>query len=314
MSPNELLFWMSARQSGSWAQFRSAVDELQLADSAEADSQGSEFRLHQRLRFNLQSLGHVEFDARGCEDGWRVAPPTLAANSLPGRVIAVLCGARSPRLLKRFSEATEGTTLEVRQANEHPDTIRLASTDEQRLLQSAKGLGLLYQPDAPATLLSCLPSADDLSGSNEASLPFGKDQVVRRFLVGKRHHQWIESSVEEARDSREGLFRFTLYQTPEYFLRVPDGKFNVRTVKVNGQAGKYFLLARKRRRVFRYYAGTWRLVVPAICRPPLLVDRALILCSGFPPAYDPHTRTLSYSEISEGMAGMAAELLRQEFL
>ena len=153
MSPNELLFWMSARQSGSWAQFRSAVDDLQLADSAETNFQGSEFRLHQRLRFNLQSLGHVEFNARGCEDGWRVSPPTLAANSLPDRVMAVLSGARSPRLLKRFSEATEGTALEVRQANEHPDTIRLASTDEKRLVQLVEGLGLLYQPEAPATLL-----------------------------------------------------------------------------------------------------------------------------------------------------------------
>ena len=155
---------------------------------------------------------------------------------------------------------------------------------------------------------------DDLSGSNEESLPFGKDQAVRRFLIDKRNHQWVDSSVEEARDSREGLFRFTLFQIPEYFLRVADGRSNTRTVKVNGQVGKYFLLARKRRRVLRYSAGSRRLIVPAICRPPLLVERALILCSGFPPTYDPQARTLSYSEISEGIAGMAADLLRQDLL
>jgi len=312
MTHNELLFWLSARQSGSWVQFRSAVDGLQLADSGEGNSERSEFPLHQRLRFNLQSLGHVEFDARECEGGWRVAPPTLAANHLPDRVIAVLCGARSPKLLKRISQSAEGIDLEVQQCVENPDAIRVGSTDENRVVQLAERSGLLYQPNAPATIISCLPSVDDLSGFTETSLPFGRDRVVRRFIVGRRHHRWVDSSVDEASNSFEGLFQFTLFQTPEYYLRVPEGRSGVRTVKINGQAGKYFLLSHKRRRVLRYHGGTRRLAVPTICQPPPLAERALILCSGFPPAYDSQTRTLTYSEISEGIAGMVAELLKQE--
>ena len=55
---DELLLWMSARQKGSWQQFRVAVEEFHSADN-DAESGGNitptdEFRLHQRLRLNLE--------------------------------------------------------------------------------------------------------------------------------------------------------------------------------------------------------------------------------------------------------------------
>ena len=78
MTPNELLLWLSARKEGSWPQFRGAVETLDLANTDDEEEKDTSLPLHQRVRFNLERLGHVEFDAAACEDGWRVVPPSLA--------------------------------------------------------------------------------------------------------------------------------------------------------------------------------------------------------------------------------------------
>jgi len=79
MGPNELLFWMSARQSGSWFQFRTAVEELGLNES---HATGKAFPAHQLLRLNLERHAHVEFGDEDGESTWRVAPAVLVARML----------------------------------------------------------------------------------------------------------------------------------------------------------------------------------------------------------------------------------------
>ena len=64
MGPNELLYRLSATQTGSWAQFRCAVEEVML-DGEELIKQPDRLPLHQRVRFNLQQLGHIEFQTTG---------------------------------------------------------------------------------------------------------------------------------------------------------------------------------------------------------------------------------------------------------
>lgn len=77
MTANELLLWLSAHKQGSWPQFRGAVEEFDLAqDDSQAADDGA-LPLHQRVQQNLERLGHVEFDAAGCENGWRIVPPVL---------------------------------------------------------------------------------------------------------------------------------------------------------------------------------------------------------------------------------------------
>jgi len=49
-----------------------------------------------------------------------------------------------------------------------------------------------------------------------------------------------------------------------------------------GAVGKYVVLLQRQRRVLRYDRRSHTLTVPAILRPPLLTERGLILCSGFP--------------------------------
>ena len=82
------------------------------------------------------------------------------------------------------------------------------------------------------------------------------------------------------RRDAQGLFCFTLFQTPQYFLR-EGGE----TVRLPGAVGKYWVLSRRQRRVLRYNRAERCLTLPAIFRPPLLTERALVLCSGFPPSF-----------------------------
>src|SRR4051812_24527063 len=84
---------MSARWEGSWQQFKDAVEEL-VPEPQSADSGGSKLPLHQKLRFSLERLGHVEFNFAE-NYRWRVVPPALALASNRD-VAGVVCGARSP--------------------------------------------------------------------------------------------------------------------------------------------------------------------------------------------------------------------------
>ena len=71
----------------------------------------------------------------------------------------------------------------------------------------------------------------------------------------------------------------------------------------------YVLLRHHRGDVLCYNREFAALSVPAIYRPPRLLERALVLCSGLPPTYD--DAQLTYSDVPPEIARFVAELLRQ---
>ncbi len=308
MGNNEILYWLSANRAGSWAQFRSAVEDLvPRGDEAVAGPD----RPYLRIRFNIQQLGHVEFFEHGCENGWRVAPPVLALSEQSNGVVGILCGARLPNLIRKIEEVADSVRREQHTGAEHPDVFRLVGDHASDLEDVAQRAGVLFQPYAPLSILSCLPRVLDLKAwnSNESPLPFGRDTNITRFELTKRSCRWVESSVEDAKRARDGLFRVTRFQRREHYLRL-----NGRTFRVRSQVGNYFVAAVRRRQLLRYDRTACQLIVPDVCRPPMLVDRALILCSGFLPRHDKETSTLTYSDIPEGIAGKAASILCQDRL
>jgi len=312
MTPNELLLWLSARREGSWQQFRAAVETLDLAGSGD-EPEDALLPLHQRVRLNLERLGHVEFDAAECENGWRVVPPSLAVCQHAEGVTAVLCGARTPGLLKRIEDSANGLSFERTPHPDCPDVIRVRAAASEPFAALASRENLLFAPDSPVALLSNIPPVDAFGGWRREPLPStGKEWNIRKFVIEKRTIEWRAVTLQEANGPGvQGLFRFTLYQRPKYFLR--DGHT---TVTLPGAIGKYRVMLGRQRRYLKYDRAERRLSLPAIVRPPLLTERALILCSGFPPALTsaPGKRpVLSYRDIPEEVAGMAAEVLRQDF-
>lgn len=312
MTPNELLLWLSARKEGSWPQFRGAVETLDLFDSDDVADEGVSLPLHQRIRFNLERLGHLEFGASKCENGWRVVPPTLALCEDEGRATGILCGARTDKLLERIERAAGSVLWERSSCTECPDVLRMQAPEAQALIDIAGSEGILCQRDAPTALLCNVPPVDSISGFSRSQLPkVGSDWDVQEFVIDKKVMRWRRITLQEANASgAEGLFRFTRFQMPQYFLREDR-----ETIRLPGAIGKYYVLFRRRRRVLRYDRNECRLTLPAIFRPPLLTERALVLCSGFPPSFSVERgrRILTYRNISEEVTGMVAEALRQDF-
>ena len=85
-----------------------------------------------------------------------------------------------------------------------------------------------------------------------------------------------------------------------------------RTYTVQVQVGKYAVLRHRRvRGLLQYDLSRSVLSVPVSCRPPLLIERALILCTGLLPGLEKATGRLEYRLPYEA-ARLAAGLLRQE--
>jgi hypothetical protein len=306
---------MSARRGGSWQQFRSAVEGLHTpADAEEAlsedDNDHTGLPAHQKHRLAFERLAHAEFFTQGCKDGWRIAPPALALSESDDGWKGILCGARSPRLLRALQAAADNSSivLHSERCSGQPLTIRAVGT-EDALVRFAAKAGLLVQANAPLAILSCLPAVDDARHLLPAVIPMGADWRIERF--DPRVLGWKASSRDEAASSRNSLFRFVFGYERHHFLTL-NGQLKKLRGAGQGQIGKYLILRRSRQHVLRYFPSVGELIVPASCRPPLLIDRALTLCTGSLAAFEREGSLLRYRDIPDDVAHVAARLLRQE--
>lgn len=317
MSANSLLLWMSARLRGSWAQFRAAVEELRLGTDGEVVSEGDDapdqfsLPLYHIIRFNLQRVGHAEFFAGAGEEAeWRVTPPALAITRHSRGWLGTLAGARSLPLIDRLRSASIGHGVELTQVAHpsYPDQLLIKAEKREALIDVAKQAGIFLQDDAPSALLASLPPVDDPRVRYHSPLPFGSEWRIEQFFADDL--AWRSATLADARAASAGLFRFSLrHQRQVLFCR----KGVAANVPV--QVGKYLVLRRRRLQVLRYDTPNRLLTVPARCRPPFLIERGLIMCSGSPPSYKSDASRgyfLEYSEVPADIAAMAAALLRQE--
>lgn len=323
MSLERVLLWISARGRGSWTQFRGAVEELYSGsdyesaakkDDSERYTNSPGIPVYQQIRFALERLGHVEFFT---EEGyaWRVVPPTLAL--LPGNKSGrwcpswtwrpsvaregVLCGARSPSLLHRLNSELEVNRLT---ASGMPDRIVIRGTSKAVGSVVAR-LDLFVQADAPMAILSAAPDVGDLAVRLPAHIPKTPGWTVHQFSsYGLR---WIESTGVKALNTYTGLFRFVMGHRHIHYLR-----WRGRSYQVPVEIGKYAVMPKKKSGILIYDRSRRTLSLPAACRPPLLVERALILCSGRLPLYIPQSRRLEYAKVLPEPVGLIAQLLRQE--
>ena len=312
MSANRLLLWMSARTEGSWSQFRSAVEELRVGESAggpapEAAEESDQYALpiYQSVRLNMQRLGHAEFFSGAGDSDWRVTPPTLAITSHHNGARGVLAVARSDRLLASIGDSLGGARLEIVPIEEAPDSIRLPAGDSLALESAAKAIGLLVQRDASAAILQSIPTVGDPAVRRIAQLPVGADWRIDHF--DERTLGWSTVTRRAAEGSASGLFRFS-FGHQRMFFWCHRGK----AYAVPGQVGKYVALKKRRRHVIRYNDQACELQIPVPCRPPFLVERGLVACSGMLPLVDNSAGVLRYSDVPLAIARLAAGLLEQE--
>lgn len=298
MSANDLLLWMSARREGSWQQFRGAIEALNLdgGDSLEADG-GSESPLpiQHALQLSLERLAHAEFSRS--DRRWRVVPPSLALFS--ETYAGVLCGARTPQTIDDLKTAKCGQ-VDVLQNGAAPDRVILRYESRDALITAARTAGLRVQDSASETLLAAHGSIRRHQDWTPSELPPSQGWAVHRFSNSQL--RWLECPAGTT--LTHGLFRFVLKHQRFYYM-VKSG----RCFRVQVHLGKYAVLRRKD--ILRYDEKHQSLSVPTICSPPLLVERALILCSGQLPAINDSGR-LEYRHVPPAIARLAAEVLCQE--
>ena len=230
MSPNELLFWLSATGDGTWSRYRTALDELAVAntsgdpldDTDENVPAARSLPQHVRIRLNLERLGHAEFFCRDFPNGWRVVPPTLV--SMPGakNVRGVLCGARTDQLLTSLRELAGEAKVFVTPQDECPDRIVLKCSSLRELSEIATKGRLIFQEDGIDRLLTAIPPVDNHQLRVPSELPFGQDWQVNRFSA--RSLTWVESSIDEARSRIFGLFQIHIRFRSRVFPKVPRAK------------------------------------------------------------------------------------------
>ncbi len=314
MNLDHLIVWLSARAEGSWPQFRDVIDRLDLHLESDAggdpDSEKerltrtrSSFSIYRRIRLVMQQLGHVEFFAREVENGWRVVPPTVAFLPDPAGG-GILCGARLPALLENLRQS-DGVKVVTSQAEGMPERILISGASGDVVAGRARALGYRIQIAAPLAILSAVPGVRDPCTRTRYSMPENPGWTIERFSPSRL--QWQEVNYTTAAKARNGLFLFAMQ--PKwfyYYLRWRGVSY-----RVPRRVGIYAVM-RRRHRMLAYDAQRRTLSCPARCRPPLLVERALVLCSGFLPRFDGSTRRVEYSEIPGDVARLAAQLLYQE--
>ncbi|MFA6126370.1 MAG: hypothetical protein WC699_03605 [Bacteroidales bacterium] len=320
MNYNNLIIWMSARRRGSWSQFRSAVEELHIESGERGtDKELSEdiittndLPVYQVVRFNLQRLAHVEFDPKASLE-WRVVPPVLALTNIRDSAGGILCGARFPALNDRLN-LLDGVVCDIQERNGMPDCIRLLAQDYKSLEVAAQMIGAAIQVQAPNALLSAIPPVDDPKTWYQAEPPQGPGWTIEMFIPGKlcwTARNPIDNSHLEPHDINNwhtGLYRFRMKYQHFYFLRWEGKTFNVPV-----QVGKYAVIRQQRiHRLIWYTKESSTFSVPVSCRPPLLIERALILCSGFLPQFDKKFNRFEYTNVPFETARLASKLLNQE--
>lgn len=276
---DRLLEWLSFRGSG-------------RVDAIPADEFGAVSR---RTLGNLRLLGHIELDD---QSAWRVAPPVLAAlpKQAQDRAAAVLCGARTPGILRRLDRACRDADARIEETKKDdlPPVIRVLADCPDTLVRVAELSGIHFQEDAAYTLLACVPSIRNWP-RKPCQMAGGKVGTVRRFSGSRA--RWMPSSLSEAQDAPKGFFKIKRDWDWVSIIKSSRGD----CAYIDDLAGR--MLAAAKARHADWDAATGQFSLPGLLFPPLLVARALVLCSGLPPQFDPASSRVSFE-------GVNAEMLR----
>lgn len=293
MDYNTLLAYLSELRSGNWSTFRAALDFLA----------GDDEDLYPSVKArHLSILGHVEFAFFG-DLQWVVCPPALAWLPYRDKLVAILCGNRTQRLVDSlFSGASKmGLQIEIRHQKEGPDAIFVTASSRSVGDGLAKAMDLTNEHDAAERIAQCLPSLDGyLRLCVESPEPSG--YAIRTFDTETLN--WVEVN----RADGEGLFSYDYYR-PEYRLKI-DGH----CLRTSRDCGIYLLLRRKRRWVLHYDHNKKELSVPARAPLPVLFARAATLSSGLLPdfAWNGEIPTHVYRGIPENIAYHILSQLEQK--
>ncbi|MDE5465954.1 hypothetical protein GWG67_35905 [Bradyrhizobium sp. CSS354] len=244
---------------------------------------------------DLSILGHLERE----EDRWRIAPPVLAVlgDGSEEAAAAILCGARTRGLVARLKTACEsrGADLKTIVQPGRPDCILVTAATTLDLCSIASDASLNWQRDAAFTLLASLPRISEWP-REPIPMVAGRTQSVRRF--SRSRLRWIDTTLDEAQAAAQGLFE--IKRDWDTVIVLKEGANS--QSRIEKAAGRLIVAAKTKK--LHIDLNSSSLFLPASLRPPTLVTRALVLCSGRLPEFVQNTRQIVF----RGVAGRAARL------
>lgn len=180
-----------------------------------------------------------------------------------------------------------------------PDAVYVLAETNADLEAAAAAAGVQIQWHTPLRMLA---ACDGLLRAELAAapLPVG-GWTAERFSASQR--RWIALPLGAVLEAPDGLFRFKSAQGSRHLLKEGGGLW-----QCDAATGKYRIL-RGRRGVLRHSRNEQSLRIDAACRPPALIERALVLSSGKLPAIS--GGDLVYADVGTRIAQKAAAVLGQ---
>ena len=279
-----LLYSLSAWRDTSWSTFKKCFDEVHRRHAMtphRVEQENAVFQRWQTLRL-LSSLGHIDvrFDPQSITVV--VAPPALAA--LPGIGIrrAVLCGSRAPRTtgdLRRVAAST-GVGVSMQSQTElspyAPTRVEVQADSDERIRATAEAIGIPYLIRPPArTIAQVSVSLEEYCRDRSWS--------VEEDLNWHREDFDVQSLRFQPAAEMPPLRRLSRYQDPATtiwrYRLWRDGQF----AELDPDWGRYALLSTHSRSILQFNPTKRKVVVPLGAPLPVLLARALGLCSGYAP-------------------------------
>ena len=250
-----------------------------------------------RMLDDLSMLGHIEMPNAS---SWQVAAPVLAglASDESEMPAAILCGARTPAVTGRVASAcgTVGAQLNLAPIPNRPSRICVTAPSLSHLVEVGGVAGIPFQNNAAYTLLACLPGIRDWP-RQPCQMVGGRVETVRRFSGSRR--EWIESSLSEANAVRRGFFRIKRDYDWVSILKSSPSDF----AYIEDRAGRLFMASKLR--LASWNGATRSFSLPVELYPPMLIARALALCTGTLPQFDWPARRISFGGVGMSMQRLA---------
>lgn len=269
---DELLDALSYARGGSWEVFASLANQLD----------DSPWFAPETARL-LDALGHIDISMdrhKWRPDAWAVAPTSIAVVE-DGRG-AVLCGARSKRLLRRLSQdiASVGGSIETWTSPAGVAIVRLCGLDSESLAIVAEsvteyvGERIVMVDRAPLRLLSILPDLVDVVGT----LPVISWPSLPIEIYDFEHGTWRPIAEPE----QPGAYRFRTRPWIYAYVSAQDIQWRRGRI-ADARVVKHLAAGELGQSLIGYDRDRQLLITPWGAQLPGLYERAAVLCSGEPP-------------------------------
>lgn len=255
-----LLSWMTHIGEGSWAKFRSSVEELTGSDAALPD-------VSRRLRVNLSDLGFADFFIEGTQR-WRVLP-TVIGGLAAQDYGAVFCGGRTPRVLDSLEKAARmsGCGFERVELPECPRMLRVTGLVDD-LSHLATEIDAAYVPNLALRVLqeaSAIPEQMETASVEPEPLNW----KVKSF-------NFNSGNWEDGLRVNSACEYTPTYGHPKYFVH----RKRKRLLRLSKRESLYAAAMLNGVRLAKYDVELMRLTAPVYAPLPELYSRAACLCSG----------------------------------